>query len=72
MASERLKQYDALGHRKRVPCSDEYAPKPFGVHSNDLVDDMYYYDWSITWWICRKTGKLVTEVTMLEIERLLA
>ena len=47
VASERHKQYDALGHHKHVPCSDEYAPKPFGVHSNELVNHEYYYNWSI-------------------------
>jgi hypothetical protein len=72
VASKRLRQYDALGHHKCVPCSDEYAPKPFGVHSNELVDDKYCYDWSITWWTCRKTGQPVTEAVMLEIERLIA
>jgi hypothetical protein len=41
VASERLEQYDALGHRKCVPCSDEFAPKPFGVHSNELVNHEY-------------------------------
>jgi hypothetical protein len=72
VASERLKQYDALGHRKRVPCSDEFAPKPFGVHSNELVNHEYYYNWSIAWWISRKTGQPVPEAVLLEIERLLA
>jgi hypothetical protein len=72
VASERRKQYDALGHRKRVPCSDEYAPKPFGVHSNELVNHKYYYNWSIAWWISRETGQPVPEAVLLEIERLLA
>jgi hypothetical protein len=48
-----------------------YAPKPFEVHSNELVNDKYCYNWSVTWWISRKTGKPVTEAVMLEIERLL-
>jgi hypothetical protein len=72
MASERLKQYDALGHRKHVPCAKEYTSKPFGVHSNELINHEYYYDWSIAWWICRKSGQPIKEAVMLEIEQLIA
>jgi hypothetical protein len=68
VASERVRQYDALGHRKCLPCLKECASKPFGVHSNELVNDKYCYDWSVTWWICRKTGRPVSDATMLEIE----
>jgi hypothetical protein len=48
--------------------ASERVRQPFGVHSNELVNDEYCYDWSVAWWICRKTGRPVSEATMLEIE----
>jgi hypothetical protein len=72
MASERLKQYDALGHRQCMPCANEYTLTSFRVHSNELVNSEYYYDWSIAWWICRKSGQPIKEAVMLEIQRLIA
>lgn len=67
VASERLRQYEALGHHESSPCLKEYAPKPFRVHSNKLVNHQYYYNWSIVWWICRKMGQPVPEAVLLEI-----